>query len=352
MMGASVFPPQKPLHIKNCYEYKHKARRLGAPTGEFVSASYPVGEFSYIDMQKAYAENQVNAQGESTLDNYIQNTYFCPSMSNLSSETDKSVLPFFTFSEATARHGATLAPFLAEEWEKLGECCAYAHMAKGGVAIAHFMDEDMEKEYTKRITAYNQAHGTSFNTELSRRNTTDGAASYFFEKCRHFFLDAEKRFTGDTLENKCLFWLQGESDAHDAPIVYQTKLDILWEKAKTLGFTHFFCLRIDYFGAPAIDNIMRAQEDFVAKHDDAYMLTRTASYFPYAGQDDNERFALPPLEIHQNCRDSFYGYNNQHINEKGFALLAQCAVKNLYRVLVENLPPILEEERVRSLLEQ
>ena len=147
MMGAAVFPPKKALQIKDSYEYKHKSRRLGAPMGNFVPAGYPVGEFSYIDMKKAYTTDMVNEKGESKLDNYIQNTYFCPSMSNLDSETDKSVLPFYTFSEATARHGATLAPLLAEEWEKLGQCCAYAHIAKGGVAIAHFMDEVMATVY-------------------------------------------------------------------------------------------------------------------------------------------------------------------------------------------------------------
>ena len=53
MMGASVFSPQKNLHIKDSYEYKHKARRLGREENPFVKADYPVGEFSYADLERA-----------------------------------------------------------------------------------------------------------------------------------------------------------------------------------------------------------------------------------------------------------------------------------------------------------
>ena len=350
MMGASVLPPEKPLSLHHSYEYKHKARRLGAPAGIFTPAGYPVGEFSYIDVQKAYSRENVNEKGDSTLTNYVENTYFCPSMSNLGNETDKSVLPFLSFSESTARHGATLAPFLAQEWEKLGNRCAYAHIAKGGVAIAHFFDANMSQEYSKRITAYNQTHGTNYSPVLPTRNTTQGAAEYFFEKCTHFFEDAHTHFAGENLTNKCLVWLQGESDAHDPTVVYEIKLTILWEKLKTLGFTHFFCIRVDYFGTDAIDNVMRAQENFVAKHNDAYMLTRAASFFTHVEQNAEERFISPPPEPYQNCRDSFYGYKNHHINEKGFITIAQQSVKNLYRVLIEGKQPQLEEELIRSLL--
>ena len=350
MMGAAVFSPRQKLSIKSSYEYKHKSRRLGARVGDFVAADYPVGEFSYIDIQKAYAAGIVNEKGESTLEDYVHNTYFCPSMSNLCSKTDKSVYPFSSFSEATARNGVTLAPFLAQEWEQKGQSCAYAHIAKGGVSMAHYMNEEMAEEYTRRITEYNQVHGTDYNTELSSRNTTSGAADYFFKKCKDFFQDAKQKFSNDTLPTKCLFWLQGESDARSSSIEYEIKLDIFWEKLKTLGFTHFFCIRVDYFGLEGIDNIMRAQENFVSKHADAYMLTRVASYFTYIGQNNEERFVVPPLEIHKNCRDSFYGYNNNHINEKGFSVIATSAINNLYRILIEGKEPLLEKENIRTLL--
>ena len=115
MTGASVFPPKYPLCTKRSYEYKHKMRRLGMPTGEFVPVGYPVGEFSYKDMSLAYASDLVNERGESRLNDYAVNTYFSPSMSNLKSEEDKMVFPFSTFSEADAPMGATLAPFVANE---------------------------------------------------------------------------------------------------------------------------------------------------------------------------------------------------------------------------------------------
>lgn len=347
MMGASVYPPVRRILTEKSLEYKHKARRLGKPVGEFVPAAYPAGEFSYSDLEIAYAPDMINEKGESKLSDYAKNTFFCPSMCNLNSDTDKTEIPFAMFSEATASVGATLAPLLAQEWEKAGGACAYAHIAKGGVKIAHFMTDPMAKEYEARISEYNQTHGTSYKAVLSSR--MDGAADYFFEKCRDFFADAEKNFSDDCLDHRCFFWLQGESDAKDSVIEYETKLEILWKELKSLGFTHFFCIRIDYFGNDLIYNIMRAQENFVSKHTDAYMLTRAASFFSYAGRDESGWFISEPCEEYKNCRDSFYGYRNQHINEKGFALLAERAVNNLVRILNEGREPLLEAENIRML---
>ena len=109
---------------------------------------------------------------------------------------------------------------------------------------------------------------------------------------------------------------------------------------------------MDYFGHDGIDKVMQAQERFVAQNDDAYMLTRAASYFTYFGQNESEWFVNSPLDEYRDCRDSFYGYNNQHINEKGFALLAKRAAKNAYRILIEHKPPKLEQENIRTLFQK
>ena len=350
MMGAAVYPPEKELSIVRSWEYKHKLRRLGGKTGSFVPAGYPVGEFSYIDVSRAYAEDSVNAKGESTLTDYVTNTYFCPAMSNLDSEETKTVHPFPMFSEATAPYGATLAPFLAEEWEKKGNACAYAHIAKGGVSIGYYMTEDMLQTFAARTEAYNRENGTDYDAAIPSKLRMDGAADYFLEKCKDFFADAEASFPDDNLENKCFFWLQGEADTKDPVAVYEMKLEILWEKLKSIGFTHFFCIRVDYFGAEAIDRVMQAQENFAAKHDDVYMLTRAASFFTYPQQNESEWFITPPGEEYRNCRDSFFGFDNDHINEKGFAVIAAHAIENLYRVLIENQSPRLEEENIKTLM--
>jgi len=352
MMGASVYPPSKPFSVAHSYEYKHKPRRLGDCVGSFVPAACPVGEFSYTDLVRAYAPDAVNEKGESTLCDYAENTYFCPAMSNLDSEADKTVHPFSVFSEATAPHGATLAPFLAQAWEQKGYACAYAHIAKGSVSLAHYMTDEMVKTYAQRIDAHNKANATIYSTAIPPKNRTPGAADYFLEKCRDFFADAETFFSGNLSGNRCFFWLQGESDAGLSVIEYKLRLEILWEKLKEIGFTHFFCIRVDFFGNSNIDRIMQAQENFAASHSDAYMLTRIASYFPYAGRDEAEWFASLPPEECQNCRDSFYGFENQHINEKGFGVIASHAVENLDRILNQGLSPILEDENIRSLLPQ
>ena len=349
MMGAAVFPPRTELHINNSYEYKHKSHRLG--NGElFVKASYPVGEFSYICLEKAYSKDMTDENGNSKLADYISNAFFCPAMSNLKSEKTKEVFSFSSFSESTAPAGATLAPLLAQEWEKLGNSCTYAHVTKGGVSINYYMTDEMCEDYACRIAEYNREKDTHYDVNISEGSRTVGAAEYFFEKCHDFFTDAEKHFENDDLSNKCFFWLQGESDACKSDVEYEMKLEILWERLKLAGFTHFFCIRVDYFGSNGIDKVMRAQENFVSRHSDAYMLTRAASYFTYPGQNEDKWFISPPDEEYRNCRDSFYGYNNQHINEKGFSVIASHASKNLYRVLIKNEEPLLETENIKALI--
>lgn len=350
MMGASVFPPRRHLSIQHSYEYKHNPRRLGKPMGIFVPAGYPVGEFSYVDMERAYAPDMINESGKSRLTNYKMNTYFCPSMSSLASEESRTEHSFSSFSEENAPNGATLAPFLAEEWEKMGYSCAYAHIAKGAVSIGHYLTDKMAAEYRCRISAYNHANEACLEEVIPKKHRMPGAADYFFEKCRDFFADAEHRFSDDQIASRCFFLLQGEGDAGCSAIEYETKLDVLWDELKQIGFTHFFCIRVDFFGNPEIIRVMEAQESFTKKRSDAYMLTRAASFFPYAGRNEEDWFISPPDEEYQFCRDSFYGYDNQHVNEKGFSVIAKHAVKNLCRVLIEGQEPLLEEENIKNLI--
>ena len=349
MMGAAVLPPKRELRIENSFEYKHKLRRLGKTDTPFVKAGYPVGEFSYIDLEKAYGEDMTDEKGRSKLCDYTKNTYFCPSMSNLKSEESREVSFFSSFSESTAKASPTLAPFIAEEWEKLGGACAYAHIAKGAISIDYYFTDEMTLEYKARMTEHNRKSGENYKTEILDSRRISGAAEYFAEKCRNFFADAEKRFSGDDLSDKCFFWLQGEGDVALSSTEYEMKLDILWEQIKTLGFTHFFCIRIDYFGSHGIYKVMRAQEDFVSKHPDAYMLTRAASYLTYPGQNEDEWFISPPSKEYRECRDSYYGYTNHHINERGFSVIAKHAITNLQRVLMLKEEPVLEAENIKVL---
>lgn len=346
MMGASVYPPKMQMSIAKSYEYKHKAKRLGSSRGDFVLGGYPVGEFSYKNMEKAYATNMINENNKSLMTNYRDNTYFCPGMSSLKDgvETD-----FGWFSEATASNGASLAPMLVWEWENAGYASSYAHIAKGGVSIAHFVTDDMVHEYRLRIKEYNHSNGTNYLEDIPTWKRMPGAAEYFLEKCRDFFVDSKNVFTEDDMSERCLFWLQGESDADLDVIEYELLLEVLWDALKKIGFTRFFCFRVGFFGKDSVVNVMKAQECFVQKHQDAYMITRVGSYFPYVGQNEAEWFIEPPGLEYRNCRDSFYGFSNQHINEKGFALMAKSSVENLRRVLIEGVEPILEIENIRAM---
>ena len=78
---------------------------------------------------------------------------------------------------------------------------------------------------------------------------------------------------------------------------------------------------------------------------DAFIITRVASFMAWSEEgkdefcpDGNPEFAF--------CRDSFYGFENQHINQKGFEVIAKYAVPNMIRVLFQNTAPVLEEEAI------
>lgn len=342
MMGAAVYPPKNPILCKDSFEYKHKGRRLGG-TGAFVAAAHPAGEFSYTDMKAAYADGMTSPDGKSLLADYARNTYFAPAMCNLGSEADKSLLSFADFSEASFQGGASLAPILAAEWEKRGGSSAYVHAAKGSVSIRHYFTDEMCEEYRVRMEAYNRSHGTEHATHV--KPEMPGAAEYFFEKTADFFADAEKRFAGEELSSRILVWIQGESDGHLSAEEYRTLLEILWSRAKALGFTHFFMLRVGFWGNPDIRAVMRAQEDFCAENSDCYMMTRFLSYIVYPKGYPRELYVRVPDE-YRNCRDGFYGFNNPHVNERGFTIAAERVADNMLRVLRENAPPVLEEELV------
>ena len=354
MMGAAVLPPKMHIAVSDSYEYKHKTRRLGASVGEFVTAGYPCGEFSYTDavLKTAYSLENIDENGNSKLDRYSKNTYFCPAMCNLKNAENYEEHPFDSFSESSMVAGPSMAPMFASEWEKRGQSCAYAHIAKGSVSIMHYFDADMLEEYNYRITKYNEANATEFATVLT--NTMwEGAASYFGKKVGDFFADAEKHFVGDDMRTKIFVWCQGESDATLCGFLYKMRLEILWKHLKKLGFTHFFCVRIGYWvvrGENKIHEIMEAQEQFCRENDNCHIITRAMSYMSHKAVDSNGWFVKEPLDEYRNCRDSYFGFKNPHINEKGFALVAKRMADNAVRILRDGNDPILEEENVAKII--
>ena len=136
MMGAAVYPSRDQIFYIRSFEYLHKPRRFGCARGEFKSYGFPSGEFSYMDLEKAYG-GATDPTAKSELADYGANTYFCPSMANLTDEESREVSPFASYSEANMQAGACLPPYLIELLEREGLACAYTQIAKGGVAIGH-----------------------------------------------------------------------------------------------------------------------------------------------------------------------------------------------------------------------
>ena len=318
MMGASVYPQSEQINFENSYEYLHKPKRMGEPFGTFKKYGFPSGEFSYIDIKSAYGDITMPFY-KSSLTDYEKNTYFCPSMANLDSDEEKTVKRFNAFSEKTATIGSCLAPFVVEALEENGFPCCYAHIAKGGAPIRYYLE--------------------------------GGAADYFDQKVKDFFKESADKFLEDDTSDKILLWLQGESDALSADCYnhYLIALGELWQKAQKLGFTKFFIIRVGYFGVKSIADVMRAQEDFCTRTENAYIVTRALSYFNHPTLNEDGWFKVPPTEEYRDCRDSFFGFGNNHINEKGFKVIAKHSVPNIIRILNgEN--AILEDENIIPLL--
>jgi hypothetical protein len=313
MMGASTLPASEQVYFKSSFEYLHKPRRMGKPVGEFKDYGFPTGEFSYKCMTEAYGDI-TDPDFKSELTDYSQNTHFCPAMCNLDEASGRE-MSFAVFSEKTAGFGVCMAPFVVKGLEEAGIPTAYTHIAKGGVSIQHYLEGD--------------------------------SAEYFDRKVLDFFEDSQKQFPEDNTSERILLWLQGESDSDGE--LYEKSLELLWERAKSLGFTKFLIYRVGYWGRKSIVEIMKAQESFCNKTQNAYIITRAASFMKYPGLNEDAWFKNPPTCEYFDCRDSYKGFNNNHLNEKGFKLLAERSVPNIIRVLNgEN--PVLEPENIIPLM--
>ena len=352
MMGAAVLPPKLPISVIDSYEYKHKERRLGAPCGEFVPAGYPCGEFSYAEdiLAEAYLPENTDENGKSKISGYSKNSYFCPSMCNLKNAETHEQYPFDHFCESTAQNGPTLAPLFAQEWEKRGERCAYAHIAKGAVTIMHYFNGEMVDEHDRRADEYNRKNESKIVKLGEKKPVWLGASAYFDRKVKDFFEDAENRFAGDDMSNKVLVWCQGEGNSQNSVDSYKLKLEILRKHAMELGFTHFFCVRVGNWGVTGdMCRVMRAQEEFCAENEKCYIITRAMSFMPNPGIDTEGWFAEEPGDEYKDCRDSCLGFGNPHINEKGFALIAERMADNTARVFAGK-EPVLEKEIVAKMI--
>ena len=309
MAGGAVFAPKTEITAQNSREF---TLREG-----FRKVGYPCGEFLYKD-----------GCDDNTTD-YQKNAYFVPSM--CSDDGCGGEIPFAKRSHNSYAPGPTLAPPVAMLLEKRGIAVNYAHIAKGATSIMHYFNDSMKAEFGN-VPAYKPT------------NLMAGAFECFCKKTTAFLKESKAEL------GNYFVWLQGESDAtRNTEDGYVRALEILWKNVKPLGFDKMLIVRVDYFGNDNIVNIMRAQEKFAQQNDDVEIITRAASFFTYCGRDESEWFVTPPEEKYQNCRDSFYGYPNQHVNEKGFFTIAEAFCDNFVKI-AEGKQPILEQERIRALI--
>jgi hypothetical protein len=120
---------------------------------------------------------------------------------------------------------------------------------------------------------------------------------------------------------------------------------------QSIGFTHFFILRVGYWGSYNIINEIKAQEDFCAENDNCYIITRAPSLIPYPGATTSNWWKYEPSYEYNDCRDSYItNTTNNHFNEKAFKIFARKSADNIHRILHLGLEPLLEEENIKDML--
>ena len=188
---------------------------------------------------------------------------------------------------------------------------------------------------------------------LEKNTMCEEASAYFDQKVGDFFADAKAQFPDEDQSVKAFVWCQGETNVKGGFESYLMRLEVLWEHLRELGFTHFFCVRLGFWGGEnnPVHEIMRAQEQFCRENDGCYMVTRAMSLMPHPALENvPDWFAEKPTAEYENCRDCYFGYSNHHINEKGFALIGKRMAANVFRILREGKEPLLEKENVARLM--
>ena len=341
MMGAAVLEPEVDTFTENALEYKYMPRLRGADTGAFVAAQNPAGEWHYRDLNAAYGDYWNDLSYKSTLSNYSANTHFCPAMRN-------GTKGFSAQSEADTYPSASLPPYFVTEYASYGHSSVYAHMAKGAVKITHYFTEEMMTRYNSLISEYNSQNSKAYSVLTTAG--LSGAGDAFDDKFNAMLEDYAAFAPDNTLENKCFVWLQGEGDSGNSYIEYKFKLRVLWEHLQELGFTHFFVLRVGYWGSTGIRNVIKAQEDFCAENENCHIVTRAPSLIPHPGATTDNWWIREPSAEYEGCRDSYLvDSSNHHFNEKAMQIFAERAALNVHRILHLGLDPILEEENIQGM---
>lgn len=342
MMGAAHLPPEDNPVTYYAFEYKYQPILKGESKGEFIYAQNPAGDWHYINPSTAYNETYKDAAtGKSKLTNYSANTYFVPACRD-------NPKGFGSQSEYDMYPSATTAPYFARYYAQLGNPCIYAHMAKGSCKILNYFTTDAMEEYNKLITEYNTANGKSYKTLTSSDLTGGGDA--FDAKYQAMLKDYAELEPDNTIVNKCFFWLQGESDTH-VWAEYRYKLQALWKHLQSIGFTHFFILRVGFWGGTSLINEIKAQTDFCNDNENCYIITKAPSLIPHPGATTKNWWVNEPSPEYDNCRDSYIAStSNHHFNEKAHKIFAQRCADNAHRILHLGLDPILEEENIREMV--
>lgn len=341
MMGAAYLPPEEDVLVECAYEYKYAPILKGADKGEFVYARHPAGDWHYIDPVVAYGPDYLDVEtGKSKLAKYPTNTYFLPASRNY----EKG---FSAQSEYLHYPGVSMPPFFAKYYSEMGNKCVYAHIAKGACNILHYFTEDTMEEYNRLLAEYNAAHSTSYQAITS--SNLSGAGDAFDAKYTAMIRDYADFAPLNTIANKCFVWLQGESDVHNYA-VYKLRLQALWSHLQGLGFTHFFILRVGYWGSPSVINEIKAQTDFCDENENCYIVSRAPSLIPFPGATTSDWWITDPSPEYDDCRDSYIAStSNNHFNEKAHKIFARKAAENIDRILHMGLPPVLEEENLQGM---
>lgn len=281
---------------------------------------------------------------------------------------------------AAERGGASMPPYFAKAYNRYGKKSINMHIALAASGICEWIP----LEDTIRINAMEQfkpifekPNGFDYDNLTSEDPAKRALAErmhrgyvrneVMIDKINSGIAKFAQEYPTSTIRNKVFVWHQGERDADQCVLsdtqenitlskeLYKERFLALWNSLKTeSGFDYALIVRVGFWGnEKGSQIIMAAQEELALEHEDIFMATRIASYFPNFSRNADTGVVtvggfFANKTVYPDCmgtRDTYYGVSNSHIGEKGFRLMAEKTAESAYRILHLKQPPLLEPEQ-------
>ncbi len=345
----------------------------------------------YFENTKTLASS-ATANGEriQCINPYTQSPFNCTRPSGATSPTFIDVVDQ-TFGEHSNIIGSSMVPHFTRAYASYGRQSFVMHIAEGATAISEWMRTDDLKRIQEQSlyepilssnNAFNLTHCQDFSGqgENSENETSvqycqraylgDIRNGIMIDKISNGIETFKRDMPNHSIENRIFIWNQGERDASQmvnlnhieaSKALYKDSFLALWQQLKDeFSFDVAVITRLGLWNSLEKDLvIMAAQEELAIEHDDIIIGTRAMSYMPHYtyheelghGETSGYWANKDIQDAYAQTRDTYWvgGHNNRHVNDKGNRLIGERTALNVYRKLILDVNPLLEDELIPEL---